>query len=92
MRYRLTKEDIREGPITPPKNAVKLGEFGCYELWYDNKKNEMVFFATDYHAGILRVSGSGLEKMFLVTSNQVTPEEVSINNQKNRKGKRKSSL
>jgi hypothetical protein len=76
MEYNLTDKDIKNGPTLPPKDAMRLGVFGDYELWYDNKKKNMIFHTIDYHPGTLNLSKEGLEKMIAVLSGVIAPEEI----------------
>jgi hypothetical protein len=76
MTNNLTNDDIQNGPEKIPKKAMRLGDFGNYELWYDGEKDKMVFFTTDYHPGTLVLSKAGLEKMIAVLTLQITPEEI----------------
>lgn len=68
MGHELTSEDISTGLTIPPKDAMKLGTFGDYELYYDPEKDKMIFYTTEYHPGTLCLSKSGLEKMIAIIS------------------------
>lgn len=76
MLYELTSSDIQNGPATPPKGSERLGVFGAWELWYNQKNNNMVFYPNDYHPGTLVLSEECLEKMLAVLKRQRPVEEI----------------